>query len=330
MGFGELRSELERLAEARRWDEVRDRIGGLEDAALVADPKVAFLAAEALVHLGHMERALNLALAAEAEFRARHDHVNLLAALNLAGAVQFELGDLESAQERFSYLLELARERGNEEMSGRATNNLGAIASLRGDDQRALSLFRLSIPAYQKVGFLIGLAQTDHNLGIAHRDLGLLGEADRHYRSALRRARQLGDQRLAAMARVGRAEISHRRGDEDYAGAEARHALDAFAEIGDELGRSDALRLLGNVALARSDWAEAGRCFARALDLAREYANPLLEAEILEERGELHAKTGQTALASADTEVAAAIYRRLGAAKRQRRAEEKLELIDPA
>jgi tetratricopeptide (TPR) repeat protein len=158
----------------------------------------------------------------------------------------------------------------------------------------------------------LALAQTDHNLGIAHRDLGLLGEADRHYRNALRRARQLGDQRLAAMARIGRAEIWHRR-DEVYAGAEARHALEAFAEVGDELGRSDALRLLGNVALARSDWDEAGRCFARALDLARENANPLLEAEILEERAELHAKTGQTALASADTEVATAIYRRLGA-----------------
>ncbi len=328
VGPVDLKRELERLAEERRWDEILDRTGRLDDAALLADPKVAYLAAEARVHLGHMERALNLALAAEAEFRVRHDMVNLLSALNLAGVVQFELGDLSGAEERFYELLELARERDNEEMSGRATNNLGAIASLRGEEEKALSLFRLSIPAYQKVGFQIGLAQTDHNLGIAHRDLGRWHDAERHYDSALRRAQQLGDQRLAAMARVGQADVSHRRGDHEYAGAEARHALEVFAAIGDELGRCDALRLLGSIALARSDCDEANRYLANALDLARQFVNPLLEAEILEERAELHGRTGRTALAHADAEVAAAIYRRLGATKRQQGALEKLRRLD--
>lgn len=328
MGAVDLRRELEPLAAERGWDAILDRTSRLDDAALVADPKVAYLVAEAHVHLGHIERALNLVLAAEAEFRARHDTVNLLSALNLAGAVQFELGDLAGAEERFYELLELARERDDEEMSGRATNNLGAIASLRGDEEKALSLFRLSIPSYQKVGFQIGLAQTDHNLGIAHRDLGRWSDAERYYESALRRARQLGDRRLAAMARVGQAEVSHRRGDYDYACAEARHALEVFAAIGDELGRCDAMRLLGSIALARSDWDEANRCLANALDVAREFANPLLEAEILEERAELHERTGHAALAHADAEVAAAIYRRIGASKRQQKAQEKVRRLD--
>ncbi len=323
----ELKTELEQLGAERRWSEIEHRTADLDDTTLVADPKVAFLVGEALVHLGHMDRALNLVLAAEAEFRARHDQVNLLAALNLAGAVQFELGDLAGAEERFSDLLELARERGDEGMSGRATNNLGAIASLRGEHERALSLFRLSIPAYQKVGFLMGLAQTDHNLGIVQRDLGYWREADEHYLSALKRARQLDDERLAAMARVGRAEISHLRGDQVYAAAEARHALKAFVEVDDGLGRADALRLLGSIAVAEAEWEEAGRVFDEALKLARGHANPLLEAEILEGRGEFHAKTGQVALAHADLEVAAATFRRLGALKRQRRAEEMLQHV---
>jgi tetratricopeptide (TPR) repeat protein len=322
-----LKAEFERLAAERRWAEVRDRTAGLDDGVLVADPKVALLVAEALVHLGLVERALNLVLAAEAEFRSRHDQVNLLAALNLAGAVQFELGDLAGAEQRFSELLELARERGDEEMSGRATNNLGAIASLRGDHERALSLFRLSIPAYQKVGFIAGLAQTSHNLGIVHRDLGYWREADRHYRRALKHARRLGDERLAAMARVGRAEISHLRGDDEYSSAEAQNALETFVKIGDELGRADALRLLGSVAGAQDRRDDAARFFDEALELARKHANPLLEAEILEERSELHARAGQTALARADLEFAVATYRRLGAARRQQRAEERLARI---
>lgn len=319
-----LRAELDQLAAERRWGEIRDRVAELDDAALGSDPKVGYLVAEALLNLGHLERALNLALAAEAGFRARHDQVNLLGALNLAGAVQFELGDLQGAEERFADLLELASERGDDEMGGRATNNLGAIASLKGDHERALSLFRLSLPAYQKVGFTLGLAQADHNLGIVHRDLGYWREAERSYLKAQRRSRQLNDRRLAAMARAGRAEIAHLRGDHVLADLEVRHSLETFTEVGDELGRADALKLLGSIAAATGDREEALRDLDEALRLARQYVNPLLEAEILEERSRLHGRSGNTALQRADLEVAAAIYRRLGAGKRQKRVEEQL------
>lgn len=312
----ELRAELDRLADERRWSDIRDRVAGLDDAELMVDARLAYLVAEALMYLGDMDRALPLVLAAESQFRARHDHVHLQPALNLAGAVQFELGDLEGAEKRFSDLLELARERDDDEMSGRATNNLGAIAALRGDQERALSLFHLSVPAYQKVGFLAGLAQTSHNLGIVNRDLGYWREAEGHYRDALRRARQLQDERLAAMARVGRAEISHLRGDDVYATAEARHALSSFIKVGDELGRADALKLLAAIEVARKRWDEATDHLRTALQLARDHANPLLEAEILQVRADLNFGTGQRALARADREAAAGIYRRLGARRR--------------
>ncbi len=176
------------------------------------------------------------------------------------------------------------------------------------------------------MGFLTGLAQTAHNLGIVNRDLGYWREAEGHYRTAFRRSRQLGDDRLAAMARVGRAELSHRRGDGAYAEAEANHALEAFVRVGDELGRADALRLLGAIALAAEQTDEAGRLLDQALDLAREHSNPLLEAEILESRSQLYQETGAEALAWADLEMAAALYRRLGAAERRKVVEERLEL----
>lgn len=318
---GKLRAELDRLAHERRWAEIRDRLADREDAELAAEPKLAFYLAEAFAHLGVMERALTLVLAAEAEFRSRHDRINLMEALNLAGAVQFELGDLSGAQGRFAELLELARESGEEEMSGRATNNLGAIATLRSEYGRALSLYRLSIPAYQKVGHAVGLAQTEHNLGIVYRDLGYWREADGHYRRAIERARQVGDDRLVAMATVGRAEISHRRGDLVYAEAEAARGLQTFQVIGDELGRADALRLLGAVAASRGELEEAAEALEEALDLAREHANPLLEAEVLEERAGLHRRHGRDGLAGADLTLAATIYRKLGAAERARRVE---------
>ncbi len=322
----QLRDELDRLAAERDWGAIGERVAQLDDSTLTADPKVAVLAAEALLYRGRVERALSLALIAEAEFRTRYDQLNLLTAMNLAGAAQFELGDLDGAEERFAEILELSRERGEDEMGGRATNNLGAIASLRGDHVRALSLFRLSIPAYQRVGFGAGLAQTYHNLGIVHRDLGFWHVADRHYLEAQKRARRLGDRRLAAMARIGRAEVAYRRGDHHFAAIEARHALEAFVEIGDDLGRADALRLLGNIATAR-DLEEAARNFDEALNLAREHGNLLLEAEVLEERAAMHGASERLALARADLELAAGVYRRLGAAKRLEGVEERLSRV---
>ncbi len=324
----DLKDELERLASDRRWGEIRDRLAEFDDVALTREPKIAFHLAEALIHLANLERALNLSLAAEAEFRSRHDSANLMAALNLSGAIQFELGDLTGAEERFSDLLELARERADEEMSGRATNNLGTIASLQGDHERALSLYRLAVPAYQRAGHVSGLAQTAHNLGITYRDLGRWREARRQYQRAIKGAKRIGDRRLTAMATTAKAELMHRRGDHLFAQKEASRALEEFVAIEDELGRADTLRVLGGVAAAVGDAGAANERFDEALGLARDNANLLLEAEILEERGTFHAAEERSALARADFEAAATIYRRLAAFDRVRRVEEQIESLD--
>ena len=320
-----LKGELDQLASERRWSDIRDRLSGFDDVSLAQEPKIAFHLAEAIIHLGQLERGLNLSLAAEAEFRRRRDAANLMAALNLAGAIQFELGDLTGAEERFSKLLELARERGDEEMSGRATNNMGTIASLRGDHERALSLYRLAIPFYQRVGHQSGLAQTSHNLGITFRDLGRWREARQHYDRAIKEAKRVGDRRLSAMATVAKAELSHRRGDHRYARSAGRRALSDFEALGDELGRADTLRVLGGAAAAMGNGDEATQHFDEALGLARAHSNPLLEAEVLEERGAFHVQAGRETLGRADLETAAGIYRRLGASERLRTVEEQLE-----
>jgi tetratricopeptide (TPR) repeat protein len=103
--------------------------------------------------------------------------------------------------------------------------------------------------------------------------------------------------------------------------------MDTFDEVGDELGRADALKLLGSIAAALAEIEKAGRRFEDALELAREHGNLLLEAEVLEERGELYLTKMRPALARADLEAAAATYRRLGATLRQQNAEERLKQI---
>lgn len=308
-----LKREVEALAEGHRWGEVRDRLARYSDADLRGEPKLSYALAASYAHLGAPDRALPLALAAEGDFRRRRDRRNLLRALNLVGAVLFELGDLEGAEERFSSLLELAAEDGDEEMKAKATNNLGMIASLRGEHEKALSLYRLSIPAYQRIGERRGLAQTYHNMGILYRDRGLLREADSHYRRASDTARRIKDARLAAMALVGRAEISYLRGDPKAAAAVASRAHKEFVVLGDALGQADAERLLGMIARAQGDLEESRKRLEAALQIAKANGSPLLEAEVLRERGLLHREIGRPDLAEADLRAAAAIFARLGA-----------------
>ncbi|MBI4513862.1 MAG: tetratricopeptide repeat protein [Gemmatimonadetes bacterium] len=319
-----LKIEVEALAERHRWAEVHDRLASYGEVDLYTEPKLAYAMAAARLHLGAPDRALPLALATEGEFRRRRDNRNLLRALNLVGAVLFELGDLEGAEERFSSLLELASDSGDEEMQARATNNLGMIASLRGEHPKALSLYRLSIPAYQKRGQRRGLAQTYHNMAILYRDRGLLREADAYDRRAAEMARRIGDARLAAMAVVGRAEIAYLRGDLEAAAAAAARALRDLVAQGDALGQADALRLLGMVARAQGDLEEGRDRLEAALEIARSNANPLLEAETLRERGLLHRESGRADLAEADLRAAAALFARIGARAEEKRTKELL------
>jgi tetratricopeptide (TPR) repeat protein len=304
---------LEAWADAHRWSAIREVLATRSDAELRDDPRAALLLAEALLHLGEPRRARRLARAAAAALRAARDPRNLLRALNVWGAASFELGDLGGAEARFDEMWELALETGHEEMRARAANNLGALASLRGDHERALSLYRVALPAYQRLGWVRGLAQTEHNLAILHRDRGDWAESDRWYRRAWERARRIPDPRLAAMAAVGRAELACLRGDPDAAAAAARRALEDLVEYGDALGQADALRVLGMASRAWRDWEEAARRFDAALEIARANGNPLLEAELWRERGLLERERGRARAGRRALERALGLFERLGA-----------------
>ncbi|HMV32260.1 MAG TPA: tetratricopeptide repeat protein, partial [Gemmatimonadales bacterium] len=143
-------------------------------------------------------------------------------AVNMLGAAHFELGELAEASAAFARALELANHAGDALVLGRACNNLGMIANVTGRREEALTQYQLAIPAYQRVGSTAGLAETCHNLAITYRDLGQYDPADRYERRAIGYAREAGNQRLLAMAHVGRGDLSLRRGEAAVAEAGAR------------------------------------------------------------------------------------------------------------
>src|SRR5687768_7982805 len=178
---------LDRARALRAAGEWRDleRLGAdLGEASLMAEPELGFLFALASRVVGQTQRALETASAVEKLAQLRGDRRLRAEAANLVGIAHFEAGRLAEAEECWGGLLASAADWGDEESSTRASNNLGVLANVRGQRDRALLHYERALASYQRLGNVRGLAETHHNLGISYRDLGFDREADAHFRRA--------------------------------------------------------------------------------------------------------------------------------------------------
>jgi tetratricopeptide (TPR) repeat protein len=299
------------FAKTEAWTDVLATLG-----PLAANPspsgELALLYGEALMRTGRERSALqwlrDVQPALSTTDRGAERHL-----VNLIGAACFALGELSEAMMAFSRALDLAEQNGDVLLLARATNNLGAIANLQGRFEDALWHYRLAIPAYQRAGQPRGIAEGHHNLAITLRDLGQLDEADENERRTIEYAADGGAPRLAAMGRVGRAEVALRRGDPKLAEMTARMSIEELGSLDDPMNEADARRVVGVACAAQQRYDEALASLARALEIAREHGHALVEAETLRDRAEIRVRVGERALALADARDSLAIFEKLGA-----------------
>ena len=311
-------------AGAGAWPEVAALLR--DDFAPVAErPERVTLYAEALLRCGEPQRAsdcLQDAVPALAHSPHRMAHRT---AVNLLGAARFAVGALDEAQAAWDRALELGQEANDALLVARATNNLGAIASLRGAWHSALYLYQLAVPVYQRLGDMHRLAETFHNLAIVYRDLGDLAPADEHEQRAIQFAQQAGAERLVQMARAGRAELALRRGDYPLAEVTAIAAVRASAAIGDRGTQADASRCAGEACTALGRLHEARTLLDDALALADGAGEALMHAEALLASARLSHLAEDRERARDEAVRASDGFRRLGAQLPLARATELLE-----
>jgi tetratricopeptide (TPR) repeat protein len=296
------------------WGEVRSLLSAHE-VEVRSRPELITLLGEAYLRTHAPREACGWLERTSAELKRSGDRAAWRKAVNLVGAARFELGDLDDAERAFHDALALGRAEGDDLVLARATNNLGLIANVRGRHAEALALYRMAIPSYQRLGQPRGLAETYHNLAITFRDLGDLKRAEKCERRALEYARQASDERLAAMAQVGLAELTLRQGDAELAEVTARRGAEAFARQGDVKGEADALRLAGvaGTLLGKYDAADAALRRAVALAAAQGYA--LVEGEARRAQAELALARGDGAGAREAAQAALALLERVQAAR---------------
>ena len=228
--------------------------------------------------------------------------------LNNLGLAQYELGDLEPAQENLERGVELARRQGDREREERALHNLGSLAWSQGRLRDAEKHYTAALEICREVGNRVGEAETLSGLGITWEaqgkwteaadaylqamtilqdmgdhhgqaqvlaNLGNVAKLQRrdddavdHYESGLTVARSLGDAQLEGKLLGGLADVYTAAGE--FAKAEEVYhlALARKAAAGDQLSQSITLMSLAALHHQRRHLAEAEEAYQQALNLA--------------------------------------------------------------
>lgn len=309
-----LRSETRRLVASGAWSELNALLLANESAAR-AHPELVRLLGEGLIRVGRAREARDWLGEALPRLQRTDDRLSLRMATVLSGAAHLELGELDPARRAFEATLELARYDRDEALIARAMNNLGIVANIEGRWDDAIALYTLALTMHQRNGDRRGLAECCHNLAITHRDRGELAEADELERRSAEYAREAEQERLVALARLGRAEIALRRRDFALAATSARRLAVEFERLGDRIRAADALRLEGSANTGLRHFARARALLDQALDSSREMGALLNVAEALRARAELSAAMGRVEEALADGHAAIEAYGTLGAGR---------------
>jgi putative nucleotidyltransferase with HDIG domain len=165
--------------------------------------------------------------------------------------------------------------------------NLGVIASMRGDVSRALKHHSASLEGYRALGLQEQLALQLNNIGLAYSGLGRSDEAEAAFAEAHTIARACGDSPTRLMVEVNRVGMLIVRAEYDEAGRRCREILADAEEIHETRVLAETYKFCGVIARNTSQLVEAERFFVMAFNQAMRREDLLLAAETSREQAEL-------------------------------------------
>jgi CHAT domain-containing protein len=220
-------------------------------------------------------------------------------------AYQMNGGDLVGAEESCRRSIEAARALGpaSRALVGQALHNMGVVARLRGEFDRAVSLFGQSMEIYEQIdpgGKMVAVNHWDiAATEVSRQDVERLDEAEAHLR--LMEQFPGNDAREAALIALVRAEIAYPR--KDLAGAEKqlRLALPYFERLApDGQIAADIVGYLGIVLTDEGRLTQAEELLRRALASSQRFAPTSQKtAEFHHHLGMVLWRAGRTAEAEA-------------------------------
>ena len=233
-------------------------------------------------------------------------------ALNTLGGSELETGAFESARAVFERAIKLGGFR-SPALRARIEQNLGIIATIQGELDRAIMHYHRALEAFRDVGDDRGCAIVYHNLAMATADRQEWDVAERYFDRSQQFAESIGDVHLRASCLLNGTEvlIAKQRYDEARRNAEA--ALQIFDKLGIQRTKAEAYKVLGIIYRETGRTVLAEARLRTALDIATESGNVLAEAESSRELSRLYQEQGRNQEALRLLNTAHRLFRRLDA-----------------
>ncbi len=240
-----------------------------------------------------LDLTLDCAEAALAVAEAHAHRGALRHASSLVAAVRVQQGDLDEAERLYDTAQEGAIEDGELTLVAMTAQNLGVVASIRGDADIALQYYRKSLTGYRTLGMLQDVCVVLNNLGLLLTQLERWDEAAESFDEAMRAAKQLRDRAGQMLVEMHRAEWSVAQGD--YAGA--RSASERARLLGILVKDAPALgalhRVIGVLERECGNFDRAEEHFGMAHDIGTARQDILLLADTARELAELRRRQGR-------------------------------------
>jgi len=273
-----------------RWSDAAARYEGLVRNPFAGDhDRLSALRWLGRVYLeqGNRGAAMDVLEAAVAAATQAGSQSALAQALNVVAIVHQTGGDLDRAESMYTEARITAQSIRDAEALAMIDQNLGTVASIRGDVRRALEAFHLSLDGYRTLGMRDQAAQVLNNIGLAYSDLGEPERAAAAYAEAEHTFGEEQDHTNKLNVALNQVQLCI--ATERF--EEAQDRIELLLALTGEIApswRGEVYRHVGVIARERGDYMRAAEYLGRASECAEEAEDLLLKADVTEQLAELY------------------------------------------
>lgn len=242
---------------------------------------------------GEFDVALDCSIAALAVAEASGDAVIIATAINSMAVVHLQRGDLDRAKELFADAHAAAAPTDADRLKAMIAQNLGIIASTRGDFHAALDHYGSALLTFRAAGLGEYVGPLLNNMGLDFTRLDRLDEAQAAYEEAIVQCAASGDTPHRLLALSNSIDLWLARGEISRAMSMCRTLLDEAAAARDFRTLGETQKHLGVIARMRGELGEAEQHLADAYENANRREDLLLAAETAREQAELYERMGK-------------------------------------
>jgi putative nucleotidyltransferase with HDIG domain len=250
-------------------------------------------AARTYIQESDFDAARDCATAALAISEQVHDEAGRGYAENILAIVEWKLSNLDEAERLYNRAHVSAHTAGELRLAAMTASNLGAIASVRGDDAKARHYFETGLGDARSAGLADQVIAAQVNLALLHMQLSRLDEADRALREARELATVIGDMGMLITVELDLAKLRLRQRRHDEARDGCARARAIAERTGTTHADGEAEHVSGLVAFALGDAIGAEAHFLRAEEIAIQRSDMILQGEAARELAALYREQGR-------------------------------------